>query len=71
MSDLPRFELKRPCPKCSHDVTEMLFFNARDTLPGWGDKTPHERIAKKCKRCNYVWNELPLDYEDDDAEADP
>lgn len=40
----------------------ILNVDAGDTLPGWGEATEVDRIARKCRNpeCRHVWNEAPL-----------
>lgn len=61
---LPVFDPKAKCPKCGHDELNTFYRNTRDNQwNGTWSASPlaPEWMQRVCKRCRYVWNELPLD----------
>ena len=54
MTDLPRFDSSRRCPKCGYLKATVKF------LPSDGETVP-DRLLRQCDRCEYAWLEAPLD----------
>lgn len=57
------FDEKSYCPKChSEDISSVWY---PETHYYWdrphGDAESKEHIRRRCVRCKYCWNEMPLD----------
>lgn len=64
MSDeMKDFDENSYCPKCHSDKISSVWVekNSPQWCRPYGDEEKREHINRRCNRCNYQWNELPLD----------
>jgi NMD protein affecting ribosome stability and mRNA decay len=52
------------CPKCGHDKIASTWKSCDDVyvIDKWVTMMP-ERITRRCERCSFAWDELPIDKE--------
>jgi len=60
---MPRYDSERPCAKCGFDRTEDRYHGARPLTVPSPIAVLLPCITRKCLRCEYVWQEAPLDME--------
>jgi transcription elongation factor Elf1 len=58
------FNPEATCPKCGHEDVNSSYVEERVRLfisCSDNDQEAGEHIRRKCRRCNYSWNEATLD----------
>lgn len=57
------FDENSYCPKCHSDDISSQWIGETDYYfeRPFGDTESREHIIRRCKRCRYKWNEMPLD----------
>ena len=68
---MAKYNQNAKCPKCGHKEVIDSYYEKDEPIWGDGDLNRFERpvIKRTCQNCNFYWFELPLDYTENETEA--